>query len=171
MTETALSHRTMPLEPVVEPAVEPAVESPDPFRGDRVATCRIALRLDDADRASRRARATINDFYDGRLDPRALGDLLLLISELVTNAMEHGARGVVTLDVALAEDHVTVTVTSPGEPSMVGEPSTWQLPTAEHRSGRGLALTARLSRAVNVFSGAGVAGDPGWIAISAELSR
>ena len=78
MTETALSHRTMPLEPVVEPAVEPAVESPDPFRGDRVATCRIALRLDDADRASRRARATINDFYDGRLDPRALGDLLPL---------------------------------------------------------------------------------------------
>ena len=75
------------------------------------------------------------------------------------------------LDVALAEDHVTVTVTSPGEPSMVGAPSTWQLPTAEHRSGRGLALTARLSRAVNVFSGAGVAGDPGWIAISAELSR
>ena len=167
MTETALSHRTVPL----EAAPDSAVESPDPFWHDHVTSCRIALRLDHADRASRRARATIHHFYDGRLDPKALGDLLLLVSELVTNAMEHGARGLVTLDVALAEDHVTVTVTSPGEPSMVGAPSTWRLPAADRRSGRGLALTAQLSRSVNVFSGAGDAGDPGWIAISAELGR
>lgn len=166
MTETALSHRTMP--PGTAP--EPVTEAPDPFRGDR-AVCRIALRLDHADRASRRARATINDFFEGWLDPQALGDLLLLVSELVTNAMEHGARGLVTLDVALAEDHVTVTVTSPGEPSMVGAPSTWRFPAADHRSGRGLALTARLSRAVSVFSGAGDGTRPGWIAISAELAR
>lgn len=153
------------------PTHSPVAESPDPFRGDGCASCRIALRLDHADRASRRARTTINDFYAGRLEPERLGDLLLLVSELVTNAMEHGARGVVTLDVALADDHVTVTVTSPGEESMISAPSTWRLPDADHRSGRGLALTARLSRSVRVFSGTGVDGDPGWIAISAELTR
>lgn len=149
--------------------VSTPMESPDPFHGDYGASCRIALRLDHADRASRRARATISDFYDGRLEPQRLADLLLLVSELVTNAMEHGARGLVTLDVALTDDHVTVTVTSPGEPSMVGAPSSWALPAPDHISGRGLALTARLSRSVNVFSGEGIGGHPGWIAISAEL--
>ena len=164
MTETALASTTAE-------STTAEVESPDPFRGDHGATCRIALRLDHADRASRRARATINDFYDGRLAPTRLADLLLLVSELVTNAMEHGARGLVTLDVALADDHVTVTVTSPGEPWMVGAPSSWRLPAADRRSGRGLALTAQLSRTVNVFSGVGDAGGPDWIAISAEISR
>ncbi|MFP5489636.1 MAG: ATP-binding protein, partial [Acidimicrobiia bacterium] len=118
---------------------------------------------------SRRARATISDFYDGRLEPQRLGDLLLLVSELVANAMEHGARGLVTLDVALAGDDVTVTVTSPGEPSKIGSPTSWQMPAADRISGRGLALTARLSRSVTVFGGEGRSGDPGWIAISAEL--
>lgn len=146
-------------------------ESPDPFRGDPGASCRIALRLDRADRASRRARTTIDDFYRGRLDDERLGDLLLLVSELVQNAMEHGARGLVTLDVALVDDHVNVTVTSRGEPWMIGSPASWQLPTASARHGRGLALTARLARNVNVYSGSGTAGDPGWIAISAELNR
>lgn len=146
-------------------------ESPDPFRNDHERSCRIALRLDDADRASRRARATIANFYSGRLHPERLADLLLLVSELVTNAMEHGARGLVTLDVTLAEHRITVTVTSPGEVRMVGAPSSWQLPASHQRTGRGLALTARLADAVSVFGGEGDAGAPGWIAISAELTR
>lgn len=147
------------------------VECPDPFRDDHGHSCRIALRLDDAVRASRRARATISLFYAGRLTTERLDDLLLMVSELVTNAMEHGARGLVTLDVSLADGHVTVTVTSPGEVSMVGAPSTWRLPAPDQPTGRGLALTARLADAVHVVSGEGSAGDPGWIAITAELDR
>lgn len=151
--------------------MERQAESPDPFRNDQARSCRIALRLDDADRASRRARSTIQHFYSGRLTAQRLADLLLLVSELVTNAIEHGARGLVTLDVSLAENHVTVTVTSPGEVRMVGAPSSWKLPSADQVTGRGLALTARLSSTVNVLSGDGLGGAPGWIAISAELDR
>lgn len=146
-------------------------ESPDPFQREPGGSCRIALRLDDADRAVRRARATIDELYTGRLPPDRLSDLLLLVSELVTNAMEHGARGLVTLDVALGAGRITVTVTSPGERSMVGDPTLWRLPTPDRPTGRGLALTARLARSVSVISGEGVDGNPAWIAISAELSR
>jgi anti-sigma regulatory factor (Ser/Thr protein kinase) len=153
------------------PTIERQSESPDPFRNDRERSCRIALRLDDAYRASRRARSTVAHFYSGRLAPQRLADLLLLVSELVTNAMEHGARGLVTLDVTLGDEHITVTVTSPGEVQMVGSPSSWRLPASDRRTGRGLALTARLADAVSVFGGDGYAGTSGWIAISAELTR
>lgn len=74
-----------------------------------------------------------------RLPPDVLSEVLLLITELVTNAVWHGA-GDAWLDLQVEDDQVTVGVTDGGG-GQVGIAADYRWP----ESGHGLKLVAALS--------------------------
>jgi len=78
------------------------------------------------------------------------GDLELAVSELVTNAIEHGLDEPVTVIVAATADTVVVSVRSVRTPSGIADPSTWASPLPAVRSGRGLAIVRSISDEVLV---------------------
>jgi anti-sigma regulatory factor (Ser/Thr protein kinase) len=83
-----------------------------------------------------------------KLGPPRLRDVALVVSELVSNALEHG-RGHADLTVELIDDGVEITVGSPadGELEVPDAPP----PTSDHR-GRGLRIVNSLTDAMVVSS-------------------
>lgn len=80
------------------------------------------------------------------IDPSLLADVQLVVSELVTNAVTHGA-GPTSVTLALTPAHVRCSVTSVRHdeaPSMSGV----QAPPASARSGRGLAIVNAVTDSV-----------------------
>lgn len=129
---------------------------------------RLALKCDPQELGSRRERLAIAEHCAGRLAPETIYDLQLVASELVTNAFEHGARGVVTLDVIVHGESATVTVTSTGNSVGILNPNLWSFPEPTQASGRGLALTRAMSQAVELHT-AVASFSPDWVAITAHL--
>lgn len=129
---------------------------------------RLAIRCDPNERGSRRERRAIAEHCDGRVAPELVADLQLIASELVTNAFEHGAHGVVTLDVTLDGDTAVLTVTSTGNSSGIRHPSHWTFPETPTTSGRGLALARAVSQTVELHT-AVASYSPDWVAITAHL--
>jgi len=78
------------------------------------------------------------------------GDLELAVSELVTNALEHGLEEPVTVIVVVAAGAVVVSVRSVRTPSGIADPSTWAGPLPTVRTGRGLAIVRSISDEVSV---------------------
>jgi len=78
------------------------------------------------------------------------GDLELAVSELVTNALEHGLEEPVTVIVVAEAGAVTVSVRSVRTPSGIADPSTWAGPLPTVRTGRGLAIVRSISDEVSV---------------------
>lgn len=126
------------------------------------------MKCDPNARGSRRERLAIAEHCAGRLASGTVYDLQLVASELVTNAFEHGARGVVTLDITLDGESATVTVTSTGNSSGIKHPSTWSFPETTNSSGRGLALARSMSHAIELHT-AVASFAPDWVAITAHL--
>jgi anti-sigma regulatory factor (Ser/Thr protein kinase) len=129
---------------------------------------RLALKCDPNERGTRRERLAIAEHCAGRLAPDTVSDMQLVASELVTNAFEHGARGVVTLDVTLDGESATVTVTSTGNSSGIRHPSTWSFPETTTSSGRGLALARTMSHSIELHT-AIASFAPDWVSITAHL--
>lgn len=77
-------------------------------------------------------------------------DLELAVSELVTNAIEHGLEEPVTVIVAATADTVVVSVRSVRTPAGIADPSTWASPLPTVRNGRGLAIVRSISDEVAV---------------------
>jgi anti-sigma regulatory factor (Ser/Thr protein kinase) len=130
---------------------------------------RVVLRLDHHSRASRRARAAIARFCDGRYSSSLVDDAQLVASELVTNALEHGADGVVTLDVVAGDRGVTIAVTCANDGWRPARPEAWALPSASQRGGRGLAFTSMLSSDITVERLDGVFDRPGCLIVVASV--
>lgn len=82
------------------------------------------------------------------LDPSRLRDVALVVSELVSNALEHG-HGHADLTVELTDDGVEITVGSPAEGDL--ELPDAPVPTTDHR-GRGLSIVNSLTDAMVVSS-------------------
>ena len=78
------------------------------------------------------------------------GDLELAVSELVTNALEHGREEPVTVIVVAATGALVVSVRSVRTPSGIADPSTWAGPLPTVRTGRGLAIVRSISDEVSV---------------------
>jgi anti-sigma regulatory factor (Ser/Thr protein kinase) len=105
----------------------------------------LVFAVDGGVHAAADARAELPDRLARRLDPEAVEVARLLLSELVTNCVLHGAarRPGVWIDIALSLfPHVLWVEVSDGGPSFHHQPS--PLP-AEAVAGRGLYLVDQLS--------------------------
>ncbi len=99
------------------------------------------------------ARRFVRDAAAAVVDGAAVGgDMELAVSELVTNAVEHGLEEPVTVAVAVTTDPPTVAISvrSARTPSGIADPSTWAGPLPAVRTGRGLAIVRSVSDEVSV---------------------
>ena len=112
---------------------------------------RFAVQLDGGKDAAALARRAVLD-RDGSLPERVREDVLLLVSELVTNAVRHGGAGAdhsLELDLELSQRHVRVEVGDPGSGS--GAPD---LPTVSPEvGGWGLRMVDQVADEWGVSSG------------------
>ena len=110
--------------------------------GAAVGVSRLELQLPQTTDSVRRARRTIAAFLDPSDVPGSVvDDLLLLVSELVTNAVVHaGSPAVVRLDADLERIKVAVADRDAG-----GSPGTGTEPDPTSSSGRGVLLVDRLA--------------------------
>ena len=91
-------------------------------------------------------------------------DAQLITSELVTNAIEHGVGGPVTIAVHRRSDAVAVTVESVGPAPDVGAVDEWLMPDADEITGRGLGIVRAVAQDVSVDR------SPGRLVITASLT-
>lgn len=85
---------------------------------------------------------------DDAVDEATLDDVTLAVSELVTNAVVHGAGGPVTVRIETGQDEVVFCVRSTGGP--LPDPATWTSPGTSGRTGRGLAIVRAVADTVAV---------------------
>jgi serine/threonine-protein kinase RsbW len=97
--------------------------------------------------ARRFVRTTLAD-----IDPDVSADLQLATSELVTNAIEHGAGDPITITITITrgDRRATVAVRSSGRSPDVGPPSTWNVAPPDAITGRGLGIVRALADHVAV---------------------
>lgn len=83
-------------------------------------------------------------------DAPVIADLELMASELVTNAVEHGADHPIQMTVSAAQDQVVLSVTSHGNATEVGPGSAWSVADVTSITGRGLGIVRALADTVDV---------------------
>lgn len=98
------------------------------------------------------------------VDGVVVADLLVVVSELVSNAVMHGAGGAVQLAVRDIDGCIEITVVSRGGAD-VGPVPTWTMPPPGAIGGRGLALVRALADQVVA------SGDAGAFAVTASRRR
>lgn len=124
---------------------------------------RWSADIDAQGRAPRLARDAVGEVCSHRFDPTTVVDIQLVVSELVTNCIEHGHVDGVRLCLVGIGDRVSVTVASAGSLHDVPQPDAWCLPTATACSGRGLAMIGRIGCADLSDD------DDGWSAITVQI--
>jgi anti-sigma regulatory factor (Ser/Thr protein kinase) len=91
------------------------------------------------------ARRFVRRMLAESADATTLADLQLIVSELFTNAVEHGVDGTVRVVIHDRPDFVGVTVQSRGPAPGVGETSQWHVAEPAAISGRGLGIVRELA--------------------------
>ena len=88
----------------------------------------------------------------GRRDvrPDLIGDVELVVSELVTNAVEYGFSEPVIVRVVAEPSALVVSVGSARSAAGIADPSTWAGPVPAMRTGRGLAIVRAVTDHVSV---------------------
>lgn len=109
----------------------------------------VTLTLEGTSRDVRVARTEAREFFATNTWVAHDEDVLLVISELVTNAVLHGS-GPVTVTLSSAPPDVIIAVTDRGR----SDPSR-RHPEAEDEQGRGLAIVDRLSTSWHVVHAVG----------------
>lgn len=82
--------------------------------------------------------------------PGIVDDMQLVVSELVSNAIEHGAREGVGVELQVTRNDVLLTVESHGHVGHLPRVEKWVLAPATEPSGRGLGIVRGLSDSVHV---------------------
>lgn len=105
--------------------------------------------------------AAARRFVRGAVQPvvpdEVAADLVLAVSELVTNAVEHGGPEPVHISVRVDDDQASVAVRSSGDHNRLTEVALWMPAAPDRPTGRGLAIVRRLADQVEVArSGQGV---------------
>lgn len=110
----------------------------------------IAIRLAAVDSSVPEARRIVGDALDRRaLGPGVVDDLVLAVSELVSNAVLHGSGADLSLAVRAEPEGFEVSVTSSGSAD-VGPVHSWSMPPPGSIGGRGLALVRSVVDRVDV---------------------
>ena len=73
----------------------------------------LSVELPRTSRAPSLARSALEDL-DGRLDPKVLPDVRLLVSELITNSVKYGGDGPVRLEVQASDEAVRAEIIDQG---------------------------------------------------------
>jgi anti-sigma regulatory factor (Ser/Thr protein kinase) len=104
---------------------------------------RLHMRLRPGPQAVGEGRHAL-DRLDGSISDEQLGELRLLVTELITNSVRHGApaKSWITLDVDIYTNAVRVAV---GDPGPGFEPAESPQPHSDRPGGWGLCLVDRLS--------------------------
>lgn len=97
------------------------------------------------------ARSFVRGVFHG-CDPDLVADLTLIVSELVSNAVEHGS-GAVVVEAESGEFAAVVRVASHGAAPHVPPVSEWAIGPDRAASGRGLGIVARLATTIDVDHG------------------
>ncbi len=108
---------------------------------------RSCVELDGDERAPKAARAAVSEACGHRFGASTVVDIQLVVSELVTNCIEHGHADLIRLCLAGVGEKVSVTVASAAPPDGMPHPDAWCLPTATACSGRGLAMVGKIGSA------------------------
>ncbi len=114
-----------------------------PCRGEVVDLLQLPAVPSSLAEARARLRGTLEQLSLSRRD---VDDLLVVVGEAATNAVEHGAAdrpGVVSVELAWAASSSTVTVT-------VRDDGRWRTPRHDPRRGRGLTIMRELTDALDV---------------------
>ncbi len=109
------------------------------------------------------ARHFVRSSLDG-VSPTLSADAQLIVSELVTNAVEHGQGGSVVVELHLNGTHVAVVVESTGPSPNVGDVSEWHVAPVDQISGRGLGIIRSVADHVEIIR------QDGRLVISASLA-
>jgi anti-sigma regulatory factor (Ser/Thr protein kinase) len=114
-------------------------------------TDRLVLRLRARPADVSQARHAVADYLDARgVSSIVVEDMELVTSELVTNAMVHGRRGSIGVEVD-AEEEVVVTVSNTGPAQAIPPIEEWRAASPLAPSGRGLGIVRRLCDDVAVL--------------------
>lgn len=101
----------------------------------------MTLQIESDIQAPRKSRTHLASFKP-ELEPR-FDDVLLVVSELVSNSVRHGAPGEVAVKVEAQDDHVRVEVTDDGEGFELEAP---------RGEGLGLTLVEKIARSWGVVN-------------------
>lgn len=96
------------------------------------------------------ARRFVRRSLDGQVPPEVSSDLQLIVSELFTNAVEHGDAEQVEVRLVVTSTEAGVTVDSRSPAHGVGPAETWEVADEESVTGRGLGIVRGLADAVQV---------------------
>lgn len=113
----------------------------------RPSRARLELAAETAQVAS--ARRFVRQTFTA-CHPDVVADLTLIVSELVTNAVEHGTGGEVVVEAALSADDVVLRVESPGPAPDVPDVSCWAVGACTGTNGRGLGIVVALATHVEI---------------------
>ena len=164
--------RLVVVETVLEPQPSDAVTAPPPNpaspRDDRPRHVHVELAA--VARPATAARRAVREHCRGRVADEVIDDVLIIVSELVANVLEHGGGtdGLV-LELTVRATELDVQVIGPGTVRSVPPLGEWRLPPAAQTTGRGLAVVRRLSRWVTVDGDDAVRDHSGWVAINVSI--
>lgn len=120
---------------------------------------RVRLDLDARTSEIGRARHAVDELLTrAGVTSSIVDDVVLVVSELVSNAVIHGEPGPVRVEVGVDREvvhEVVVAVTSRGPPDALPPVDAWRLPHPRAVSGRGLAIVRRLTDDVDVRESGG----------------
>jgi serine/threonine-protein kinase RsbT len=123
----------------------------DPTLEDESMTDRLVLQLRARPADVSEARHAVASFLADRgVSSMVVDDMELVTSELVTNAVVHGLRGSIGLEVD-TESEIVVTVSNVGPAAMIPPIDQWRAAPPLAPSGRGLGIVRRLCDDVAVL--------------------
>lgn len=99
-------------------------------------------------------RRGVRTWFQARgMSPAMVDDFELAVSELATNATQHGAGSDIALELSISSTtYSAMVVAATDHPDQIGDVASWQIAPADALSGRGLGIVAAVMDVVE-FSG------------------